>query len=219
MQLVEATFAADFEVKREPGPPTFEGLASTFGNADMVGDVIEPGAFRKSVGERGASGIRLLWQHDTSQPVGVLKQVRETEDGLFVEGELLDTNLGRDVAEILRKGAVDRMSIGFRSVRDRFDSKKKVRILEEIDLREVSLVTFPANEKAKITSVKAVLADGGLPSQRDVERALHEIGFSRTQAKGLLARGYDGLKSADKQASELVDTMRQLAAAMRRQAD
>ena len=99
---------------------SFSGYASLFGEVDLGKDTIEAGAFEKSVSERGAAGIRMLWQHDPNQPIGVWTLVREDERGLYVEGRLAKgVAKAAEVLELMRSGAIDGLSIGFRTVKAR----------------------------------------------------------------------------------------------------
>jgi HK97 family phage prohead protease len=130
----------------------FTGYASIFGNVDQHGDVVVPGAFRKSLSERG-NVVPLLWQHDTTEPVGVLELVEDSKGLRVVRGEInLETARGREAYALLRQGAIKGLSIGYQVVQDGWQGK--VRQLKELKLLEVSLVTFPANELAGVTAIK-----------------------------------------------------------------
>lgn len=148
------TFALKVEVKENPDDPadrTIEGWASTFGNTDSDNDVVMPGAFAGSIRGRNP---KMLWQHDSKQPVGVWDAVKETPQGLYVKGRILDTTLGNDVYKLAKAGAIDSMSIGYSPTDWSMDYASGTRSLKSVDLWEVSLVTFPANEQAKVTMVK-----------------------------------------------------------------
>ena len=173
----------------------FEGLASTFGDRDMVGDVIEPGAFRASLAR--PAGVKMLWQHDARAPIGVWRRIAECDGGLAVEGRLiLEVQRAREALALLKAGAVDALSIGFSVPAGgaAFDREKAVRRLSRIDLWEVSIVTFPANPKARVNRIKARLDAGALPTEREFERFLtRDAGFSRSQARTILGSGYKAL--------------------------
>ena len=131
----------------------FEGLASTFGNVDLGGDVVLPGAFRESLLKRMPI---ILWQHDRWEPIGVPEIAEETAEGLFIRARLpRDDDLvkGRVIPQV-KVGSIRTMSIGFRVVRDEFDRDAKVRKLIEVELFEVSLVTFAMNPQAVVTDFK-----------------------------------------------------------------
>lgn len=134
---------------------TFSGYASIFGKADLTGDLIEPGAFARSLRQRGPAGIRMLFQHDPAQPIGVWCDIREDRRGLVVTGRLtLEVGRAREVLSLLRAGAIDGLSIGFRTVRARADRRGGTRRLSEIDLWEISVVTFPMLPGARVARVK-----------------------------------------------------------------
>lgn len=134
----------------------FSGYASLFGIADLGADVVERGAFSKSLASRGAAGIRLLWQHDPAQVIGRFLTITEDRLGLGVEGELtLDVSRGREAFALLKAGAIDGLSIGFRTIRARTDRLTGHRHILEADLWEISIVTFPMQPGARIGQVKA----------------------------------------------------------------
>ena len=138
---------------------SFHGYASLFGETDLNRDLVLPGAFLKSIGKRGAAGIRMLFQHDPAAPIGVWREIREDSRGLFVSGRLMtEVAKAREVLALMRAGAIDGLSIGFRTVRGRTDAKSGVRSLLEIDLWEVSVVTFPMLPAARVSMVKGVAA-------------------------------------------------------------
>jgi HK97 family phage prohead protease len=151
------------ETKFAPGDLTeveadggFAGYASLFGEADLGRDVVMPGAFAASIAKRGAGGIRMLFQHDPAAPIGVWREIREDARGLFVRGRLMtEVARAREVLALMRAGAVDGLSIGFRTVRARSDAKSGVRRLLEVDLWEISIVTFPLLPAARVSSVKS----------------------------------------------------------------
>lgn len=129
----------------------FEGYASVFNNVDRHGDIVMPGAFRKTISENPS--VPILWQHDQTKPIGVTRAIREDQNGLLVKGELnLDTQMGREAYSLLKQGALKGLSIGYQVIKD--DLAGRVRQLKEVRLMEYSLVTFPANELAQVTSIK-----------------------------------------------------------------
>jgi HK97 family phage prohead protease len=149
---------------------TFEGYGSVFGVLDSYADIVAKGAFRRTLKESKAKGRMpaLLWQHDPSKPIGVYEDMREDETGLIVKGRLSDTQLGREAYTLLKDGALSGLSIGFRTLKSKVDEENGVRTLTDIELWETSLVTFPANDAARVTGVKA---DGELPTEREFERS------------------------------------------------
>ncbi|QIB35091.1 HK97 family phage prohead protease [Ancylobacter pratisalsi] len=135
---------------------SFEGYAALFGRVDLGRDLILPGAFTRSLGERGVSGVRMLFQHDPAEPIGVWTSIREDGVGLQVRGRLtLDVARAREVLALMHAGAIDGLSIGFRAVEGRTDPRSRVRRLVRIDLWEISVVTFPMQPDARIAGVKA----------------------------------------------------------------
>lgn len=134
----------------------FVGYASVFDEVDNQQDVILRGAFARTVKGRGASKIKLLWQHDTKEPIGVFNVIKEDSFGLYVEGRLLlDLQRGREAYSLLKTGAVEGLSIGFAVKKASLDHETGNRIISDLELYEISLVTFPANSKAKISRVKS----------------------------------------------------------------
>tara|TARA_R100001443_G_scaffold487_3_gene1986 strand:+ start:3022 stop:3930 length:909 start_codon:yes stop_codon:yes gene_type:complete len=161
---------------------TFEGYASTFNNIDKGNDIVVSGAFRKSLRRRPYQKVKLLYQHRTDEPIGVFESMKEDENGLFVKGRLaMGTQKGRESYELLKMGALDAMSIGFKAdpKMQSYDERRRRRYLKEIDLMEVSLVTFPMNDKAIIHQVK-----GTDRTIREWEDLLRDAGdLSRVDAK------------------------------------
>jgi HK97 family phage prohead protease len=156
----EAKFLAQPLTRIEPDG-AFEGYASLFRIADLGKDVVEPGAFRDSLARRGAAGIKLLWQHDPTEPIGRWLELREDSRGLHVRGRLsLAVARAREIHALMRDGAIDGLSIGFRSERARTEPRSGLRRLEKVDLWEISLVTFPMLPQARVSAVKALRPRG-----------------------------------------------------------
>lgn len=133
----------------------FEGYASRFNTIDQGRDIVAPGAFAKSLQQYPAGKVKMLLQHDRTQPIGVWTELKEDSQGLYAKGRLLlGTTAGRDVHEFMKAGALDGLSIGYRSVRDRYDRTKSARVLEEVTLREISVVTFPMHPDTTVARVK-----------------------------------------------------------------
>lgn len=133
---------------------TVEGYASLFGLRDQGGDVVLPGAYAASLKRLAARGekVRMLWQHDPQQPIGVWDEVREDATGLWVKGRILpEVERGREAAALLAAGAIDGLSIGYRTVKAERDGKGQ-RLLAELELWEVSLVTFPMLREARVAA-------------------------------------------------------------------
>lgn len=143
------------DVKGVGDDGVFHGYASVFGVTDLARDVVQPGAFIKSLKQRPASRVKMLREHEPSEPIGVWSEIVEDGKGLRVTGKLvLDTVKGRETHALLKAGALDGLSIGYRTKSARLDKAKGVRLLDEIELHEISVVTFPALPAATVEAVK-----------------------------------------------------------------
>jgi hypothetical protein len=161
---------------------SISGYASLFGAEDQGGDVVAPGAYGASLAALGAAGrsVKMLWQHDPAQPIGVWDEVREDAKGLWVKGRLLEcTQKGREAAALVGAGAIDGLSIGYRTRQAARDEKGR-RVLTELDLWEVSLVTFPMLPSARVAEKQA---------QGAADRVLRDIAAVFDEARAALARG------------------------------
>jgi len=189
---------------------TFEGYGSVFGNKDLGNDVIERGAFLKSLKRRKPQNVKLLYQHKSDMPIGVFDEIREDDHGLVVKGRLaLKTQAGAEAYELLKMGALDGLSIGFRvnPKEVSYDKRGNKRIIKEVDLMEVSLVTFPMNPQATVRSVK-----GEEISIREWENGMRDaFSLSRSEAKMAAKAVTDafGQRDVDTNA-ELVDAIKNL---------
>ena len=194
MRPTESKFTP-FELKALDDSGTFEGYASLFNREDMGHDVVAPGAFRETLNGRDASAIKMLFQHNPSEPIGVWETLREDAKGLFARGRLLpDVTRAREVLSLMRAGALDGLSIGFKAVAARRDAKSGIRRLLRIDLWEISIVTFPMLPEARIAAVKSRPFSAHTPTEREFERWLtQDAGFTRSEARALLAHGLKGL--------------------------
>lgn len=164
----------------------FEGYASVFDITDQGFDVVRRGAFQKSLDS--GRPVRMLWQHNPDEPIGVWEEVREDDRGLFVRGRLvMDVPRAKAAASLLKAGAIDSMSIGYRTIEAMPGENPRIRELTEVQLLEVSVVTFPMLPAAKVTDVKSIR------TIREFERALRDAGFSQTEAKAIAADGFKGL--------------------------
>lgn len=174
----------------------FEGYGNVFGNVDHHRHIVEPGAFTKTLKQWQAKGRfpALLWQHDAEKPIGVFEHMAEDEHGLHVRGRLLidEVSLAREAWALLKAGAIGGMSIGYNILQEERDSNRILH-LKEIDLWEVSLVTFPANEQAGVTHIKTI---------REFERFLRDSGFSKNEALRIASSGFKARRDADDEAGE-----------------
>jgi len=184
----------DVKLYEENDERKFEGYASTFGNMDRQGDVVDSGAFSKSLTNHNNEKTMpaMLLHHDLKRPIGRWTSMVEDQKGLRVVGTL--TAGVRDADEayaLLKDGAINSMSIGYRVREEEYNASNKTNHLKEIDLHEVSLVTIPANASAVISAVKDEAGDINI---RELETVLRDAGLSRKEAKAILA---DGFKSLD----------------------
>ena len=156
-----------------------EGYASLFGACDQGGDVVTKGAYAASLSKLLAAkrSVKMLWQHDPAEPIGVWDEVREDGTGLYVKGRLLEaTTRGREAIALIEAGAIDGLSIGYRTVKARKDEQGR-RLLTELELWEVSLVTFPMLPEARVA------AKGEVPADHD----LRELADAFEDARRMLA--------------------------------
>ena len=196
-----------FELKAVGDDGTFEGYGSVFHVVDSYKDVVLPGAFTDTITEHNEkqSMPALLWQHDSAEPIGVWESVVEDEHGLKMSGRFaLDVQRGREAHSLLKMGAVKGLSIGYSIPKggEEFDKDAGVNNLKQIKLFETSLVTFPANESAQVTQVRANLEDGIYPSIREVEKFLRDAGFSKKDSHAIISKGYRDFVERD--AAELL---------------
>ena len=185
------------DLKRVESDGTFEGYASLFNREDLGQDIVAPGAFAESLARRGAAGVKLLFQHDPNQPIGVWTSLEENARGLYAQGRLMrEVEKAREVHALMRAGALDGLSIGFRTLKGRRDRATGVRRLEKVDLWEISIVTFPLLPEARVATVKARPFAGGAPTEREFERWLtRDAGLTRSEARALMSAGFNGLKA------------------------
>lgn len=160
------------------GPGQFEGYAAVFGVADGAGDVVAPGAFAQSLRARPPRAVRLLYQHFAHEPIGVWEAIREDGRGLYVRGRLsAGVQRAREVLALLAEGAIDGLSIGFRTRRAARDPATGHRILQAVELWEISIVSFPLSPRARILA---------LGRKADAARALRQA--ARSLGRGDAAR-------------------------------
>ena len=150
-----------FELKSS-GDNYFEGYASVFNNIDSHDDVIEAGAFTKTIKEN-KNRIKILWQHDMKEPIGLPEVMEEDSKGLYVKGKISMTDTGRKALTLIQDGVITEMSIGFDIVKKDYRkvNNKDVRVLKEIKLWEFSPVTFASNNLAKIVKLNQMLESVG----------------------------------------------------------
>ena len=195
METVQAN-PAGWETKR--APPTFaditaagvfEGYASIFDAMDLGGDIVARGAFLDTLKKRGASGVRMLWQHDQAEPIGAWLSIAEDARGLRVKGRLnLAVARAREALALMREGSLDGLSIGFRTEVATKHATTGARVLRKLDLVEISLVTFPMAPKARVMSVKrrarTAVEASALAFEREIVLAKAAASASCSEAPG-----------------------------------
>lgn len=188
------TFELDTKSSEDLERGVIAGYGAVFSNVDQIGDVILPNAFDQTL----ASGrkVKMYFQHDDREPVGVWTSIKADQRGLRVEGKVADTTRGKDVKELLSLKAVEGLSVGYRVIDSEYDEKGN-RLLKAIDLFEVSIVDNPCNTAALIDSIKSM-------TKRDLEAHLRDVGgFSQSEAKALLAGGYAALTKNQRDVDEM----------------
>lgn len=177
-----------FKLKSLTEAGMFSGYGSVFNVEDLYGDVVAPGAFSESLVEQKAKGRlpAMLWQHRSAEPLGVYTEMAEDNLGLKVEGQLaLSTVRGAEAYALLKMGALSGLSIGYMTRDDSYDRVTGVTTLKKVDLWEVSLVTFPANDAARVQGVKTIEV---IEDFKSAEKYLRDAGLSRKEAVAFIAR-------------------------------
>lgn len=191
----------------------FEGYGSAFGGKpDSYGDIIVEGAYKKTLesGGRNGYGIGLLWMHDPRQPIGKWLELHENKRGLKVKGKLTKGVQKADEALLLLKdNAIEGLSIGY-TIPDggsESDEKKKVRYIKEIELWEISLVTFPANTRARVTNVKEIQKAFLEKNPRALEHALRDAGLTHKESKLVVSCCKKGFREEIKESENLSENL------------
>jgi hypothetical protein len=182
----------------------FTGYASVFGNEDLGGDVVKSGAFRASLTERPAAKVKMLYEHDPMQPIGKWLDLAEDGHGLRATGLLMIDELqkAKEVHALMKAGQIEGLSIGYRVRKASPDRANRVRVLEDVELREISTVMFPMNELCDIEVVKSSIGDLSLDSEltREFERLLmQDAGLARSKARQVIG-GFKSLIKAKQDA-------------------
>jgi HK97 family phage prohead protease len=210
------------QVKGLSDEGTFEGYGSIFGNRDSYGEKVMPGAFAESLKKHEREGSKpiMLWQHNSDEPIGVWENVSEDGKGLKMTGRFIrEVRRGDEAYALTKAGAVTGLSIGYREVEVQPDGKD--RLLKKLDLLEVSLVTFPANCRARVESVKSELMedfarrlrDGEPPSIKEFEELLREAGIPKSMATQIASVGYaKAIRSDSEGKNDASDFLRALMA-------
>ena len=212
-------FASEIKAANEDNEEygSFEGYGSVFGNKDLGNDVIEKGAFAQSLKRKKPHMVKLLYQHKSDMPIGVFDEIKEDDHGLYIKGRLaLKTQAGAEAYELLKMGALDGLSIGFRVNPDQvsYDKRSQRRYIKEVDLMEVSLVTFPMNPKATVRAVK-----GREMTIREWENGLRDaFNLSRSEAKvaaAAVTKSFSDQRDAENHNAELVEAIKTLTLSMK----
>jgi len=195
---VASVFAPRTTIDRDG---TVEGYASLFGEIDQARDMVMRGAFAATLAARGVNRIPMLFQHDPSEPIGIWLELREDARGLYARGRLIpEVARARELLSLLRAGAIDGLSIGFRTVKGTIDPRTRVRRLVAVDLWEISIVTFPLLAGARVRAVKAAPSRPHSPvrtraAQVGPGQLGHIKGADLGQARGRLRAWRDDGKS------------------------
>jgi HK97 family phage prohead protease len=215
-----------FDVKSVSDKGRIEGYGSVFGGApDSYGDIVAPGAFANSLVKHKREGTMplMLWSHDSSMPpIGVWDDVAEDGKGLWVAGDLdMEDPLGVKVHRMLKAKAMRGLSIGYTTLdSERDDKRPGVRVLKEVDLWEVSPVNFPAQRRAAVDNVKSYLRGKTLPTLKEFEDFLREVGFSKSEATAIAGKGLAPLLRSESGGNHQgVDILSALADAVRTQGE
>jgi HK97 family phage prohead protease len=220
MSFMTKNSGVPLDVKAVADDGTFEGYGSIFGNVDSYGEVVEPGAFTASLvdARRKGRSIKMLWQHNPDQPIGVWDDLAEDSKGLYVKGRLLRdvSPLAAEAYGLLKAAALDGLSIGYRVVEAApHPDKQGILSLRKLDLKEVSIVTFAANDRARVESVKHILAAGEVPTVRQFEEFLRDAGgFTKTLAAAIAGKAAPHLRGEPEAKATDAEFIRRLHAAL-----
>jgi uncharacterized protein len=210
-------FDCGLEIKALSDEGVIEGYGATFNGVDRGGDKVLPGAFVTSLVEAKRVGrtVKMLWQHDPGQPIGVWEDLAEDAKGLWAKGRLvLDVPKAREAHVLLKAGALGGLSMGYRTVTADMDGA--VRVIKAVELYEISPVTFPMDDRAKITAVKGEGLDGiveklragGRLTEREFEMMAKGLGLSNSQAERAARVHLKGPGEPAKAASEALEFLR-----------
>ena len=205
---------------------TFTGYGSIFDESpDSYGHIIAKGAFTQTIinGGRNRTGIAMLWQHDSHTPIGIWKEIKQDDKGLFVCGELIkEVQKGNEAYVLMKKKALRGLSIGWDYMRDSKgnvkkdsyidDEKKGIRLLKEIELWEISPVTFPAKRTARIIGVKTF---EGIETERELENVLRELGCSKSAAQYLVKLCRPSLRESKSREDKVCEMLNPILASLK----
>ena len=195
------TKSVPLELKSFGDDGTFTGYGSVFNNTDQGGDVVESGAFGKSLDLWKSSGrvVPVLWQHKSAEPIGSWNSLTEDSHGLIGKAALWveDAPYAKLAYRGMKEKTITGLSIGYRVKRETLDRKAGVNRLHELDLVEISVVTNPMNDAARVDAVKAKLLAGDKLTLREFEEILREKGFSRSEAERIAAHGFKSTQARE----------------------
>lgn len=195
------TKSVELDLKSIADDGTFTGYGSVFSVVDKGRDVVEPGAFGESLKRWSASGrsVPTLWQHKTDEPIGAWTNLKEDDHGLLGDSGLWleDAPYARIAHKGMKTKTITGLSIGYRVKREEYDKKSGNNRLLELDLVEISVVTNPMNDDARVSSVKSMIEAGKLPTVREFEDFLREAGFSKSQAAAVANGGLEKLSRGE----------------------
>lgn len=205
------TKAIVFDVKAIDDDGFFSGYCSVFDVEDSYGDVVKAGAYAETIKEWAGKGKMppVLWQHGRGDVIGVWTKLVEDEKGLYGEGRLLvkDVAKAREAHALMKHGAIDGLSIGYRVRKWSFNEEDGVLELLDIDLKEISIVTFPANDESLVDNIKSKLEKGDLPTLPEFEKFLRDAGgFSKSQATAIAGHGLRSLNQGEPDDTKAADT-------------
>lgn len=183
----------------DDGKGVIEGHGSVFGNTDFHNDIVDHGAFKKSLAKRMPS---LLLHHDSRSVAGIWQEAREDDKGLFLRGQLnMNVQSAKEAYHLAAQGALSGLSIGFYTKSDEIIDG--VRHIKEAELLEVSMVTFPANDRARISGVKSYIHG----TEREFEAFLRDQGYSRNDAKTIASHGFRKFRNNQRDVDDLSNDM------------
>lgn len=205
-----------FDLKDLSDSGQFHGYGSVFGVMDAYDEIVVPGAFIESLAEQKAVGRlpAMLWQHRSAEPLGVYTTMEEDHLGLKVEGQLaMNTVRGAEAHSLMKMGALSGLSIGYIPRDESYDRVTGINTLKKVKLMEVSIVTFPANDAARVQGVKTIEV---IESIRDAEKYLRDAGLSRKEAVAFIARvkGFSQSESDEGALQQLAEAVKRRGTAL-----
>lgn len=186
------------EFKVKEGSRKFTCYANTKGNVDHALDKTMDGAYIESIKRHKSAGTmpKMFWNHKSGEPpVGTWLDMKEDSKGLFMEGEFANTPRGLEMLELYKSGALDSFSIGYSVQKEKWNHAEGYNELHEIDVKETSCVSFACNEESRLVSIKSKLDANDLPTKRELEKFLREVGLSRKQSETIASRYDDKVKT------------------------